>query len=161
MDQPPRDPRSARAASRLNYSVSRLARGLNRATEVVAVAHGITLSQFLLLQILGEGVPLSNAQVARKTSISSQSSHETMTALVDQGLITRVAHEANRRVLLACLTEQGWALLSECTAEILPGEERLLSELGEQGHAFAQMTERAGSILADGFFGEGCAAELG
>ncbi|WJL94414.1 helix-turn-helix domain-containing protein [Microbacterium sp. ET2] len=70
-----RDPRGRPATERLNYTAYRLARALNRAAENTALAHGVTLPQLLILQVLGEGEPLSNAQVARRTFVSSQAAH--------------------------------------------------------------------------------------
>lgn len=52
-----RDERGEPATNRLNYTAYRLGRALDRFTENLALAHGVTLSQFLVLQVLGEGLP--------------------------------------------------------------------------------------------------------
>lgn len=61
------DPRGEPATARLNYTTHRLGRALDRFCENLALAHGVTLSQFLVLQVLAEGLPMTNAQLARRT----------------------------------------------------------------------------------------------
>ena len=150
-----RDPRGTPATDRLNYTAYRLARALNRAAENTALAHGVTLPQLLILQVLGEGVPLSNAQVARRTFVSSQAAHVVSGELLASGLIERVEHPTNRRVRLVRLSEAGWATLAECESEIRTREERLAEEIGpELGETLAEILEHAAEVLAGGYFGD-------
>src|SRR5690606_17043268 len=129
-DGPVRDPRGTAATDRLNYTAYRLARALNRAAENTALAHGLTLAQLLILQVLGEGLPLSNAQVARRTFVSSQAAHVVSAELLDAGLIEKVEHPTNRRVRLVRLSEDGWRVLGECDAEIREREAELDERIG-------------------------------
>jgi DNA-binding MarR family transcriptional regulator len=150
-----RDPRGTPATDRLNYTAYRLARALNRAAENTALAHGVTLPQFLILQVLGEGVPLSNAQVARRTFVSSQAAHVVSAELLESGLIERVEHPTNRRVRLVRLSESGWATLAECAAEIREREDRLAQVIGpDLGSSLAEVLDRAADSLAGGYFGD-------
>ncbi len=150
-----RDPRGKPATDRLNYTAYRLARALNRAAENTALAHDVTLPQLLILQVLGEGLPLSNAQVARRTFVSSQAAHVVSAELLERGLIERVPHPTNRRVRLVALSEQGWRVLHECEAEMMQREERLTDLLGaDLGSSLAQVLDRAAQKLAGGYFGD-------
>lgn len=150
-----RDPRGTPATDRLNYTAYRLARALNRAAENTALAHGVTLSQLLILQVLGEGVPLSNAQVARRTFVSSQAAHVVSGELLASGLIERVTHPTNRRVRLVGLSEAGWATLAECDDEIRAREDRLAEAIGpDLGETLAEILEHAAEVLAGGYFGD-------
>lgn len=150
-----KDPRGTPATDRLNYTAYRLARALNRAAENTALAHGVTLPQLLILQVLGEGVPLSNAQVARRTFVSSQAAHVVSGELLASGLIERVEHPTNRRVRLVRLSEAGWATLAECESEIRAREERLADEIGpDLGETLAEILEHAAEVLAGGYFGD-------
>ena len=102
-----RDERGEPATNRLNYTAYRLGRALDRFTENLALAHGVTLSQFLVLQVLGEGLPLSNAQLGRRTFVSSQAAHLVANELLELGLVERGSHPTNRRIRLVQLTVRG------------------------------------------------------
>lgn len=150
-----RDPRGKPATDRLNYTAYRLARALNRAAENTALAHDVTLPQLLILQVLGEGLPLSNAQVARRTFVSSQAAHVVSDELLQSGLIERTEHPTNRRVRLVRLTETGWDVLRECEEAIIAREERLSRELGDELEGtLPEILNRAAEVLAGGYFGD-------
>lgn len=155
VDDATRDPRGASATSRLNYTAYRLARALNRAAENTALARGVTMPQLLIMQVLGEGIALSNADVARRTFVSSQAAHVVSEELLDAGLIQKVEHPSNRRVRLVQLTEVGWTVLSECTDDLVAREERLSAVLGvDLGNSLPDLLDRAAEILAGGYFGD-------
>ncbi|MGO2111949.1 MAG: MarR family winged helix-turn-helix transcriptional regulator [Pseudoclavibacter sp.] len=155
MNDIPRDPRGEPATQRLNYTAYRLSRALNRFTENTALAHGVTLSQFYVIQVLGEGVPLSNAMVARRTFVSAQAAHTVANELLEAGLLERGAHPSNKRIRLVQLTDSGWALLSACNEELREHEQRLVDELGGEAHgALAEVLDRTANILAGGYFGD-------
>jgi DNA-binding MarR family transcriptional regulator len=150
-----RDPRGEPATSRLNYSAYRLGRAFNRFAENSALAHGITLSQLFVLQVLGEGVPLSNAQLARRTFVSSQAAHTVSNELIEAGLVERGDHPTNRRVRLVRLTERGWTVLEACHAELRAHEDQLIAALGEKdGPALADLLGHTAEVLAGGYFGD-------
>lgn len=155
MSDLPRDSRGKPATDRLNYTAYRLARALNRAAENDALAHGLTLPQLLILQVLGEGVPLSNAQIARRTFVSSQAAHVVSAELLAAELIERAEHPTNRRVRLVRLSESGWAALHECERTMIAREARLNDELGETlGSELPDILDRAAEVLAGGYFGD-------
>lgn len=145
----------ASAHRRLTYSTYRLARALNRAVENTALAHGLSLPQLLVLQVLGEGVPLSNAQLARRTFVSSQASHVVSAGLLRAGLLERASHPTNRRVRLVALSAAGRDLLAQCDVETAALEQRLLEEVGAvEGETLRDVMERAANVLAGGYFGD-------
>ncbi|HET8928046.1 MAG TPA: MarR family winged helix-turn-helix transcriptional regulator [Microbacterium sp.] len=156
MAETTRDPRGTPATERLNYTAYRLARALNRAAENTALARGITLPQLLILQVLGEGIPLSNAQVGRRTFVSSQAAHVVSAELLSSGLIEKVEHPTNRRVRLVRLTEDGWTTLAAIEHEIREREDRLSTELGRfvRADTLADILDRAADVLAGGYFGD-------
>lgn len=150
-----RDPRGEPATTRLNYTAYRLARALNRFAENTALAHGVTLSQFFVLQVLGEGLPLSNAQLARRTFVSAQAAHTVSNELIDAGLVDRGSHPSNRRIRLVSLTEAGWDVLAQCHAELRAHEDRLVSIIGADVHgSLAEALDRGAAALAGGYFGD-------
>lgn len=150
-----RDPRGEPATERLNYTAYRLARALNRFAENAALAHGVTLSQFFVLQVLGEGLPLSNAALARRTFVSAQAAHNVSNELIESGLVERGSHPSNKRIRLVQLTEAGWDVLEQCHAELRAHEERLLDALGPDLHgSLAEVLDRSAEVLAGGYFGD-------
>lgn len=150
-----RDPRGSPAPERLNYTVNRLARAFNRAAENTALANGITLAQLLMIQVLGEGVPMSNAQLARRTFVSSQAAHIVLTELISQGLVEYRDHPTNRRVRLARLTDAGWEVLARCTDELVAVEKELERRLGATpGDSLTEVLTRTADVLAGGYFGD-------
>jgi DNA-binding MarR family transcriptional regulator len=155
VDEIKRDPRGEPATARLNYSAYRLGRALNRFAENVALARGITLSQFFVLQVLGEGMPLSNAQLARRTFVSSQAAHTVSNELIELGIAERGDHPTNRRVRLVQLTERGWQVLAECHAELRAHEERLVRAIGtDLGDSLGEVLNNTAEVLAGGYFGD-------
>lgn len=150
-----RDPRGKPATGSLTYTANRLARALNRAAENAALAHRTTLPQLFILQVLGEGIPLSNADVARRTFVSSQAAHIVVRELVDTGLIERIDHASNRRVRLLRLTDAGWRVLADCETEIIEREKRLIGEVdvGAAG-SLIDAVRQAAITLAGGYFGD-------
>lgn len=150
-----RDARGEPATNRLNYTAYRLGRALDRFTENLALAHGVTLSQFLVLQVLGEGLPLSNAQLGRRTFVSSQAAHLVANELLELGFVERGSHPTNRRIRLVQLTEAGWDVVQACTQELRDHEQRLTGEIGEDlGNSIVGVLDHAAEVLAGGYFGD-------
>lgn len=150
-----RDPRGEPATNRLNYTAYRLGRALDRFTENLALSHGVTLSQFLVLQVLSEGLPLSNAQLGRRTFVSSQAAHLVANELLELGLVERGSHPTNRRIRLVRLTESGWDLAQACTQELRSHERHLTEAMGEDlGNSLVGVIDHAARELAGGYFGD-------
>lgn len=150
-----RDPRGEPATDRLNYTAYRLGRALDRFTENLSLSHGVTLSQFLVLQVLGEGLPLSNAQLGRRTFVSSQAAHLVANELLELGLVERGSHPTNRRIRLVQLTKTGWDLVQTCTQELRDHERRLTEAVGEDlGNSIVAVLDHAARELAGGYFGD-------
>ena len=150
-----RDPRGELATDRLNYTAYRLGRALDRFTENLALSHGVTLSQFLVLQVLGEGLPLSNAQLGRRTFVSSQAAHLVANELLELELVERGSHPTNRRIRLVQLTETGWDVVQACTRELRAHERRLTGLVGDDlGNSMVGVLDHAARELAGGYFGD-------
>lgn len=155
MTEQKRDPRGTPATTFLSYTAYRFARALNRAAENTALARGTTLPQLFILQVLGEGIPLSNADVARRTFVSSQAAHIVVSELVEAGLIERIDDASNRRVRLLRLTDDGWHLLADCEPEMREREERLISAVDmDAASTLTDALTQAADVLAGGYFGD-------
>lgn len=149
------DSRGRPATDHLHYLVSRLARALSRAMDNVALLHGLTPPEFMVFQVLGEGRAISNAQLARRTFVSSQATHEVVSELTSRGLTQRDDHQTNRRIRLISLTEEGWRVLGECLAEVTAIENRILSGLDTaERAALVPALFHSAEVLAGGYFGD-------
>ena len=143
------------ATDHLLYVVNRVARAMNRASDDVALANGISLPELMVLLVLGENVGLSNAQLARRTFVTSQSAHRVVLDLAGRGLIERGPHETNRKIRVARLTEEGWAVLEKCRSEIEAIETRLLSQLVARDRAaLLPSLLHAAQTIRGGWFGD-------
>jgi DNA-binding MarR family transcriptional regulator len=92
-------------------------------------AHGATVSQYAVLSALDQEPGLSNAQLARRAFITSQSMNENLRELEQRAWVTRRPHPGHGRILQAELTEQGRDVLRRCEAEATVIEERMLASL--------------------------------
>lgn len=143
------------ATDRLHYLVDRLARSLGRATDNIALTHGLTPPEFMVFEVLGEGNPISNAQLARRTFVSSQSTHEVVGELVRRGLVQRDDDAVNRRIRPVSFTEAGWAVYEKCHQEVKTIESRILAGLDERERAvLIPGLLHAAEVLAGGYFGD-------
>jgi DNA-binding MarR family transcriptional regulator len=143
------------ATDRLHYVVARLSRALSRATDNVALRHGLTPPEFMAALVLAEGNPLSNAQLARRTFVTSQATHEVLAAMFERGLVQREDHTTNRRIRLISLTDEGWLVIEKCTEEVVEIEQRIISGLEPlEQEIFLPALLHGAEVLAGGYFGD-------
>jgi DNA-binding MarR family transcriptional regulator len=145
----------AAAFSRIEYVSQRLARALQRATELIAARQSISVSEYRMLLILSDHVPRSNADLARLMFVSSQAAHLVLSDLVSRGLVERTPHPDNRRIRLARLTDDGLAKLNACLAEMIAVEDRIYAGMpaAERGLLLSSL-HHAAEVLAGGYFGD-------
>ena len=109
----------ARTADRLGIAFARFFR-----------EHGLTPSQYNVLRILrGEGGPLPILEVADRMVAAAPGITGLIDRLERQGLVRRERSEADRRVILACVTPRGLALLEDLEAPVDALHRRLLGHL--------------------------------
>lgn len=110
---------------------------------------GLTTLQYTALTVLQNKGSLSSAQLARRSFLRPQTMHEMVLTLEKRGLITRGQDEANKRVLLASLTDAGSRLLAECAPAVLELEDELLADLSPgQRETFREGLEHGIAALA-------------
>jgi len=106
-------------------TISRLARQV----ELAAATVELTLSQYRVLGILGDGHEAASV-LADKLAVSRPSVTGVVDGLVARGLVRRDHHGADRRRIDVGLTDEGRRLLAAADAEV----ERRLTEIA----AYAQ-----------------------
>lgn len=93
---------------------------------------GVTASQAMVLNFLGEEDCVSSHILCRKLQITSA----TMTGILDRlekmTLIERQRHPEDRRAILVCLTGQGLSHAREINTIMVKANEEFLSQLGSK-----------------------------
>lgn len=145
----------ASANDELFYLVMRLARSFQRACDDIAVREGISVAEVNILLVLGEGVPMSSAQLARRAFITPQASHQLVTRLESGGVIEYQPHPTNRRVRLVHLTDAGLALLDRVRRDLRAVQDRSMGDLSpaDQSRLRSDLFGVA-SRLQGGWFGD-------
>ena len=91
---------------------------------------GVTASQAMLLNFLGEEDRILSRSLGQKLQISSA----TMTGILDRleklALVERQPHPDDRRAILVCLTDQGRRYAQEINAIMVKANREYLERLG-------------------------------
>ncbi|WP_417493547.1 MarR family winged helix-turn-helix transcriptional regulator [Maricaulis sp.] len=134
MDDSPTQDETGTAPLRLgDYLPYRLAIASNQVSSMVAQAYqsrfGITIWEWRVIAILGEGRPLTAQALCDVTAMDKVSVSRAVRALADRGLISRSHNAADRRSRLLSLTASGRAIYAEIAPVALEAERDLLTGL--------------------------------
>jgi DNA-binding MarR family transcriptional regulator len=91
--------------------------------------HGATLAQYAVLTALDEEPGLSNAGLARRSSVTPQTMNQVLRELVQKGWVARHPDPAHARILQADLTPAGRTALRACRLAVDAVEEQMLAPL--------------------------------
>ena len=137
---------------RLSYAVARLERILRQRIAKSVEPHGLNVSQYTTLSILGRRSGLSNAQLARRTYITPQAMNQVLDQLTQAGLVERQPHATHGRILKTELTPQGRAVLDRCDAAVDLVETEMLQNMSkEESNALLQALLKCVRSLHGGF----------
>lgn len=129
--------------ARTGFLVYRTARRMKRALDSELNEHGVSSSQYTVLNALMENEGFSLSEVGRRVALDKPA----VTGLVDRleksGLVERRRTSADRRVIQLFLTERGRELAGETEQVGVRVDEELVSVLSESelGH-LRQMLNR-------------------
>ncbi|MFE7723896.1 MarR family winged helix-turn-helix transcriptional regulator [Nocardia rhizosphaerihabitans] len=111
---------------------------------------GLTTLQYTALTVLERRSGLSSAQLARRSFLRAQTMNVMVKTLEERGLIQRHPDPANRRVLVAALTERGREVLSEAEPLVAVIESRLMDGMSERrGEEFRSLLRQGVGALAN------------
>lgn len=116
---------------RIVYLIGRIDRGLRGRLASTLEQHGLSVAEFTAMSVLLRRPSLSNAQIARRSLITPQSTIQVIAELERRGLLVRDADPAHRRILLAALTAEGKRLVLKAESSVAILEETLLAEVAE------------------------------
>ena len=151
----PDDDLGVSANDELFYLIMRLARSFQRACDDIAFREGISVAEVNILLVLGEGVPMSSAQLARRAFITPQASHQLVTRLESGGVVEYQPHATNRRVRLVHLTESGRELLGRVRHDLRVVQDRAMGDLApREQERLRQDLLGVATRFQGGWFGE-------
>lgn len=111
------------------YMLKQLDMGLRPWMEQSAGIADLTAAQFTALSVLAVRQGLSSSELARRSFVRAQSMAETVTPLVERGLVTRQRDAEDRRSFVLYITEEGRKMLKLAQRGVAGAEEQLLSGL--------------------------------
>lgn len=109
---------SAVASPRVVYVVKRLELAIRARLDEICKERGVTTAQYTALSVLGVRPGMSSAQLAVRSFITPQSTHQTIAELEKLGYVERTTDESNRRILRNHLTAKGHLLLESCDGAV-------------------------------------------
>ncbi|MEI7744334.1 MAG: MarR family winged helix-turn-helix transcriptional regulator [Chloroflexota bacterium] len=111
-------------------------------------SRGLTLSQHAILAAVGEDGLLSNAELARRSSITPQSAHELLRVLEERGLLERPSGAGPGRAGEIRLTSAGRRTLAAADARVTAIDARITEALGDgQARRLAELLAAATDAL--------------
>lgn len=93
---------------------------------------GLTLPQYVCMQMLRHNPGMSNAELARESFVTRQAMNTVLHDLEKAGLVARPSTAVSGRTLPARLTERGEALLEAALLEVWAAEDEILRALNEE-----------------------------
>jgi DNA-binding MarR family transcriptional regulator len=113
----------------LSYVIGRLDRVVRSAIAAAVREHGLSVTQYTVLSVLGHRGSLSNAQLARRSYVSPQSMNEVLLALEERGFVLRQDDPNHGRIRQTALTHKGRQALAVCGEKVSSVEASMTSEL--------------------------------
>ncbi|MBF1646865.1 MAG: MarR family transcriptional regulator [Rothia dentocariosa] len=92
---------------------------------------GITVAQYVCLEILKSTPGASNAELARQAFVTRQTMNTLLRGLQERGLIERATHATKGRALPTMLTPQGEQMLAQATGRIREIEQHMVGGLSD------------------------------
>ncbi len=138
------DDRDAPAPPSTLYLIKQLELAVRAVMDDALRPLGLTTLQYTALTVLERRGGLSSAQLARRAFLRPQTMHVMVRTLEERGLISRDRDPANRRVLLASLTERGRELLDRAAPRIEQIESGLLAQMSPRRGAELRAALRQG-----------------
>ena len=146
---PPASPAAA-AALKLYVVLARAQLAVSRHTEADVARHGLTGTEFAILEVLYHRGPLLLGEVQRKILVSSGGITYLVDRLEKRGLVERRPCAEDRRARYAALTAEGEQLIGRIFPEHAEAVARAVSGLSEAEQAEAtELLRKLGTAAAE------------
>lgn len=119
-------------AKRLGYAVKRLQHALRLGMDDALRPTGLTAPQYAILCAVEAEPGLSNARLARAAFVTPQTMQGMLANLERDGVILRLAHPTNARVLRTELTTAGRDTLGQAHGLVARVEQIMVASFGAQ-----------------------------
>ena len=110
----------------IGYRLKEVQSLLRSRMEEVLRPLGITVAQYVCLEILKSTPGASNAELARQAFVTRQTMNTLLRGLQERGLIERATHATKGRALPTMLTPQGEQILAQATGRIREIEQQMV-----------------------------------
>lgn len=132
----------------LGYVLKRVQAALRRSMDQALGEHDLSMAQYAMLSNLDHAGPLTNAELARRSFVTPQTSIRIVLDLEAAGFVERRPDRSNRRLLNASLTAAGRAQLAVAEVAANEVEARMLDGFSEtERERFRTLLERSASNL--------------
>lgn len=115
----------------IGYRLKEVQSLLRSRMEEVLRPLGITVAQYVCLEILKSTPGASNAELARQAFVTRQTMNTLLRGLQERGLIERATHATKGRALPTMLTPQGEQMLAQATGRIREIEQHMVGGLSD------------------------------
>lgn len=119
----------------VGYALKQAQSALHQAMDEALRPLGLTVAQYVCLELLGRSPGLTNAGLARSAFVTRQSMNLVLRGLQRRGLLSRPAVAQRGRALPSRLTRDGARALRDATEAVRVVEERMLAPLGAASRA--------------------------
>jgi DNA-binding MarR family transcriptional regulator len=144
-------PRQHADSRRAAEALLRAAPAITRLIERLLASHEtpMTLAQYLTIQAIDDG-DVVGAELARRAGVSPSAVSQVLAALEDEGLLTRMPHEGDRRRQPLVLTANGQTALRSVRRSLAERLQRLVKDMpSREADALARALERLDSTLGE------------
>jgi DNA-binding MarR family transcriptional regulator len=146
----------------LIYLVKQIEMGLRRPFVNLVEGFGMSAAQYTALTVLLRLPGLTSSDLARRSFVRAQSMAETLTPLLEAGLVTRKKNPSHGRQMLLYISDEGARRTAEITEAVRGLEEQLTTMMNDDQieelihllrlarHGLSTPTSAAGSERAEG-----------
>lgn len=113
----------------LGYAVKRTQQAVRQTMDKTLASIGLTTPQYAALSALASESGLSNAELARRCFVTSQTMHQLTGGLEARGLTRRAQHPGHGRIIQVGVTKAGAELLEEARRLVEVVEKRMVQDI--------------------------------
>jgi DNA-binding MarR family transcriptional regulator len=133
----------------LIYLIKQVEMGVRRPFFDAVTAHGLNYGQYTALTVLKRLPGITSSELARRSFVRPQTMAETLTPLIDAGLVRRDRDPDHGRQILLSITPAGIEKIAAMAEDVRAIEDEMLSGLDDEEVAlFATFLRRARRSLA-------------
>jgi DNA-binding MarR family transcriptional regulator len=133
----------AQVSNEVSLLVRKVRQYVKTSTDRSISGIGLTIAQYSALACLAESSGLSNAELARKSSVTHQTMSLIVQNLEEQGLVQRMASQTHGRIQNIVLTDAGLAVLQVATNKVQEVHREIFGRLnGEEAEQLIMILQK-------------------